>query len=144
VLRLEYKLAPAGNSGVYLRAPDSGHISRVGMEIQILDDSHPNYTKLQPYQYTASLYGVKAPSERVTRPAGQWNEMEIRAEGRKVTVGFNGKSVLAADFDELSKDPAVAKEHPGLARTQGRIGLQSHTGRVEFRNVRIKVLPTPG
>src|SRR5262249_20264280 len=44
-LRLEYRLRPAGNSGVYLRAPEEGHISRVGMEIQILDDNHPKYAK---------------------------------------------------------------------------------------------------
>jgi hypothetical protein len=42
-LRLEYRLKPGGNSGIYIRAPVSGWISRDGMEIQILDDLHPNY-----------------------------------------------------------------------------------------------------
>src|SRR5262249_14206632 len=45
-LRLEYRLQPAGNSGVYIRAPEAGHISRDGMEIQILDDNHPKYAKI--------------------------------------------------------------------------------------------------
>src|SRR5690606_3949159 len=35
---VDYKLKPGGNSGIYIRAPKEGHISRVGMEIQILDD----------------------------------------------------------------------------------------------------------
>src|SRR5207302_10220965 len=82
-LRLEYRLTPGGNSGVYLRAPQSGHISRVGMEIQILDDSHPRYAHLDFYQYTGSIYHVVAPTQRAGKPAGQWNAMEIRALGRQ-------------------------------------------------------------
>jgi hypothetical protein len=141
VLRLDYRLKPAGNSGVYIRAPDKGHISRVGMEIQILDDAHPSYAKIDYYQYTGSIYHVVPPARRASKPAGEWNSMEIRADGRQVVVTLNGKKIVDADLDHCMKDPAVAKEHPGLARTTGRIGLQSHTDRVEFRNLRVKELP---
>jgi hypothetical protein len=140
VLRLDYRLKPAGNSGVYIRAPDRGHISRVGMEIQILDDAHPNYAKIDYYQYTGSIYHVVPPMRRAAQPAGEWNSMEVRADGRQVVVVLNGKKVVDADLDHCMKDPAVAKEHPGLARTTGRIGLQSHTDRVEFRSLRLKEL----
>jgi hypothetical protein len=139
-LRLEYRLKPGGNSGVYIRAPEEGHISRVGMEIQILDDNHPRYAKLDFYQYTGSIYHVVAPTRRAGKPAGQWNALTIRADGRRVVVVLNGKKVVDADLDRCREDPAVAKEHPGLARTTGRIGLQSHTDRVEFRRVRVKEL----
>lgn len=138
ILRLEYRLTPGGNSGVYIRAPETGWISRVGMEIQILDDGHPRYAKLEPYQYTGSIYHVIAPSARASKPAGEWNALEIRAVGRRVAVVLNGRKVVDADLDKPLKDPAVAKEHPGLTRKTGRIGLQSHTDRVEFRNLRIK------
>lgn len=140
VLRLEYRLRPAGNSGVYLRAPDKGHISRVGMEVQILDDNHPNYARIDYYQYTGALYHVVPPKRRVTKPAGQWNAMEIRADKRRLTVTVNGVPVVHTDLDREREDPAVAKEHPGLARTSGRIGLQSHNERVEFRNLSLKDL----
>jgi hypothetical protein len=139
-LRLEYKLVAAGNSGVYIRAPETGQISRTGMEIQILDDFDPKYDKLDFYQYTGSIYHVVAPTQRAGKKAGQWNAMTIRAEGRNVVVILNGKKIVDADLDRAMKDPAVAKEHPGLARETGRIGLQSHTGRVEFRNLWIKEL----
>jgi hypothetical protein len=139
-LRLEYRLKPAGNSGVYIRAPTEGWISRAGMEIQILDDFHPKYANLDFYQYTGSIYHVVAPTRRASKKAGQWNAMTIRAKGREVRVILNGKTIVAADLDRARKDPEVAKEHPGLARTTGRIGLQSHTDRVEFRNIRIKAL----
>jgi hypothetical protein len=138
VLRLEYRLTAAGNSGVYIRAPEAGHISRVGMEIQILDDNHPSYAKLDFYQYTGSIYHIVAPTRRVGKPAGEWNAMEIRALGRQVVVVHNGKKIVDADLDACLKDEAVAKEHPGLKRTTGRIGLQSHSERVEFRNLRLK------
>jgi hypothetical protein len=140
VVRLEYRLGPAGNSGVYIRAPQEGHISRAGMEIQILDDFHPKYAKLDFYQYTGSIYHVVAPTQRASKPAGEWNALEIRAAGRDVVVVLNGKKIVDADLDRPLRDPAVAKEHPGLARTTGRIGLQSHSERVEFRNIRVKEL----
>lgn len=140
VLRLEYRLTPKGNSGVYLRAPEKGHISRVGMEIQILDDDHPDYKKIAPYQFTGSLYHVVAPSEKAIKPPGEWNAFEITAKGRKLSIVLNGKKIVDTDLDECLKDPEVAKEHAGLKRSTGKIGLQSHNGRVEFRNIQIKEL----
>jgi hypothetical protein len=140
VLRLEYRLPPGGNSGVYLRAPEKGHISRVGMEIQILDDDAPQYARIDYYQYTGAIYHVQAPNQRAGRPAGQWNPLEIQALGRHLVVVLNGKKIVDADLDWHLKDADVAREHPGLARTSGRIGLQSHTGRLEFRNLWIKEL----
>ncbi|MCI0456418.1 MAG: DUF1080 domain-containing protein [Gemmataceae bacterium] len=139
-LRLEYRLKAGGNSGIYIRAPEEGHISRVGMEIQLLDDDHPRYAKLNNYQYTGAIYHVVGPSKRATKAGGEWNALTIRAEGRRVVVAVNGQQVVDADLDQYRKDPAVAKEHPGLARTTGKIGLQSHTDRVEFRRLRIKDL----
>jgi hypothetical protein len=139
-LRLEYRLKPGGNSGVYIRAPVNGWISRDGMEIQILDDLHPSYAKIDYYQYTGSIYHVVPPKRRASKPAGEWNAMAIRAKGRQVQVKLNGITIVDADLDQCRKDPAVAKEHPGLARNSGKIGLQSHTDRVEFRNILVKEL----
>jgi Domain of Unknown Function (DUF1080) len=144
VLRLEYRLKPGGNSGVYIRAPEKGHISRVGMEIQILDDpwykDEKNYKGIKPTQLTGAVYGVAPPTQDAVKAAGEWNAMEIRADGRRVVVTLNGKKIVDADLDRYLKDEAIAKEHPGLSRKTGRIGLQSHSERVEFRNLRLKPL----
>jgi hypothetical protein len=137
-VRLEYRLRPGGNSGLYVRAPQKGHISRAGMEIQILDDNAPEYARLDFYQYTGSLYHVVAPTRRMTRPAGRWNRLAVRVEDRRLQVWVNGVRVVDADLDRCRRDPAVAREHPGLARASGRIGLQSHTDRVEFRALRVR------
>ena len=78
---LEFLLSSDSNSGVYLRAPaDTSHISRSGMEIQILDDFHPKYAKVQPWQRTGSIYHVAAAKTGHLKPAGEWNEMKIKAD----------------------------------------------------------------
>jgi hypothetical protein len=138
VLRLEFRLTPGSNSGVYLRAPaDTSHISRTGLEVQLLDDEHPRYRTLQAWQYTGSIYHVAAAARGHLEPAGRWNALEIRAEGPRVVVTLNGATVVD---DRLDRHPELEQEHPGLGRRQGLIGLQSHNGRVEFRNLRVKDL----
>jgi hypothetical protein len=137
-VRLEYKVPVNGNSGVALRAPLKGDPAYQGMEIQILDDEGPKYKKLQPWQYTGSIYGVVPPSKRVTRPAGKWNEMHIIANGRRVRVVINGTTVVDANLDDHKKH---FKSHPGLLREKGHVGLQDYGGaRVQFRNIFLKEL----
>lgn len=138
VLRLEFRLAPGANSGVYLRAPaDSSHISRTGMEIQLLDEDAPAHKDIQPWQKTGAIYHVAAPEPGHLKPAGTWNRLEIRAEGPRVVIRLNGATVVD---DRIDRHPDLDAEHTGLARTTGRIGLQNHNGRVEFRDLALAPL----
>lgn len=138
VLRLEYRLEPGGNSGVFIRAPREGLPWLTGMEIQILDDDAEIYKEIQPYQFTGSVYGVVPARRGHIKPPGEWNSMEIRAEGSRIVVTLNGATVVDAD---LSEYPEAVAEHPGISRESGHIGLQSHDEPVEFRKVEIKALP---
>ncbi|MDR3639436.1 MAG: DUF1080 domain-containing protein [Isosphaeraceae bacterium] len=141
-LRFDFRLTPESNSGVYLRAPaDTSHISRTGMEIQLLDETHPRYKTIQPWQRTGAIYHVAAPEPGHLRPTGEWNAMEIRAEGAHVVIRLNGKTIVD---DRIDRHPELAAEHSGLKRKEGRIGLQSHNGRVEFRNLLIRPLAAAG
>lgn len=138
-LALEFRLEPGSNSGVYLRAPaDTSHISRTGMEIQLIDDDHPKFKDLKPWQYTGSIYHVAAAKRGHLKPAGEWNALEVRAEGPHVTVKLNGATIVD---DRLDTHAELEAEHTGLRRKSGRIGLQSHNGRVEFREIAIRELP---
>jgi hypothetical protein len=138
VLQLEFKLTPESNSGVYIRAPgDTSHISRAGMEIQLLDETHPRYKGIKNWQRTGAIYHVKAPESGHLNPTGQWNTMEISAQGPRVIIKLNGATVVD---DHLDSHPELSAEHPGLKRTEGLIGLQSHNGRVEFRGIRVRRL----
>jgi hypothetical protein len=74
------------------------------------------------------------------KPPGQWNDEEITADGRRITVKLNGVIILDASLD-IVREPQVLQKHPGLARASGHIGFLGHGSRVEFRNIRVKILP---
>jgi len=140
VLRFEFKTEPGGNSGVGIRAPLEGDIAYTGMEIQILDHGHARYAgQLQPWQRHGSVYNVHAAEGDALKPAGDWNEQEIRAEGDRITVTLNGQVITNADLSDVT-DPDVLAKHPGVRRPTGRIGFLGHGSLVEFRNIRIRVL----
>src|SRR5688572_23680058 len=141
VFRFEFRMEPGGNNGVGIRAPLTGDVAYSGMEIQILDHDHERYKgRLKPTQYHGSIYDVFPAEGEALKPAGEWNEEEIMADGRRIKVTLNGKVLVDANLDSIT-DPAVLKKHPGLARTSGHIGFLGHGTRVEFRNLRIKELP---
>jgi hypothetical protein len=140
ILRFEFKLYEASNNGIGIRAPLEGDAAYQGMEIQILDHDAAAYRgKLRPAQYHGSIYDVVPAKTGFLKPVGEWNQEEITANGRHITVRLNGTVIVDADLDTI-KDPAVLKKHPGLARTTGHIGLLGHGSRVEFRNFRVKPL----
>ncbi len=148
VFRFDFKLTENANNGIGIRAPLQGDAAYVGMEIQVLDDGGSSYTKLQPYQYHGSIYGMVPPKRGFQKPVGEWNTEEITARGRRITVKLNGTTIVDADLDDV-KDEEMLKSHRdlskpegsrGIANTKGHIGLLGHGARVEFRNFRIKEL----
>lgn len=130
-LRLEYRVQPGGNSGVYIRVPADGnhHGANAGIEVQILDDAAPQYSNLKPYQYCGSLYAVKEARQRVTRPAGTWNVLEIDCRGMSYVVRHNGHTVVEAEGTLV---PELKQR-----RVSGFLGLQNHSEPVEFRHLRV-------
>ncbi len=138
--RFEFRTEPAGNNGVGIRAPLEGDAAYVGMEIQILDDAPEYEGKLRSAQYHGSVYDVIPAKRGYLKKAGEWNQEEILAQGRRIKVTLNGTVILDADLDSV-KDPEVLKKHPGLARKSGHIGFLGHGSLVEFRNIRVKELP---
>jgi hypothetical protein len=130
-----------GNSGVFLRSPRSGDPAYTGMEIQVLDDYAAEYAKLQPWQYCGSIYGVQAPATRASKKANEWQHYEIIANGPHITIALNNQLIVDADLISHMDKESV---HPGLKRRSGFIGLQSHTLRVEYRNIRLRELEWKG
>jgi hypothetical protein len=131
----------ADNSGVLFRFPalnasnpsmDSGPASDKGYEIQIDDMGYNPDTKqnFEPAHQTGAVYALAPSSKIASKPAGQWNTFEIEATTAAIRVTLNG---------ELVTDYAIpADSTRGRA---GHIGLQCHTGNVQFRNVMIRALP---
>jgi 3-keto-disaccharide hydrolase len=139
VFRFEFRLTAGANNGVGIRAPLEGDAAYKGMEIQILDNTAPQYAHLKPGQYHGSIYLVVPAKRGFLKPVGQWNREEILANGRHIRVTLNGTTIVDANLADVT-DPAVLKKHPGLARTGGHIGFLGHGTQVEFRNIRVKEL----
>ena len=128
VLRLEFKVPPGGNNGIGIRSPRKGDPAFVGYEVQILDDTAPQYANLQPAQYCGSLYKIAAAERGHLKPVGEWNVEEIIAEGDHITVMMNGAKIVDANVATHGRPES------------GAIGFLGHGSRVEFRNVRIQEL----
>jgi hypothetical protein len=136
-LRLEYRLKEGGNSGIYVRVPEGGaHRGKeidgdvpAGVEVQLLDDASDRYKDIAAYQFCGSIYAIAPARQRVSRPAGQWNTLEIDCRGTSCQVTHNG--ILVVDATEA--------EFPELKNrlVRGYLGLQNHSEHVWFRNIRI-------
>ena len=139
VMRFEFRLPPGGNNGIAVRAPAQGDPAWDGFEIQVLEDSAPQYANLKPYQYHGSVYGLVPARRGYLRAIGEWNYEEIRFEGSKAKVTVNGNVVVDAD---LSKIDTSKLEHvpKGLQRPSGFLGLAGHNDPVEFRNIEVRRL----
>ncbi len=141
-MRFEYRLSPGGNSGVCLRFPGHGNPSLEGLEIQLLDDRAEKYHSIQAQQATGSLYFVTAPQVRdVARAAGEWNQCTLRCLGHQLQVTINNQRVNEIDLSQLNmKSDGTAKRPAPVRCPMGSIALQSHSTRVDFRNVHIQDL----
>jgi hypothetical protein len=140
ILRLEYQLPPGGNSGIYVRAPIEGRVSRLGFEIQLLDDL-AYIGEWSPAQYTGSIYDGIAPEIRVPAPPNQWNAVEILCDGDRVRTTLNSVQLYDARLDDTGKDTNSHKRPLATRRTVGFLGFQDHAAEVKFRRVRLRELP---
>jgi hypothetical protein len=140
VLRLKFKL---------LGDPKKGFVNS---GVQIRSQRVPGDTEMTGYQadlgdpsWWGSLYDesrrnkVLAQSDmaRINKvlKRGDWNDYEIRCEGRRIRTWING--VLGVDYTE--PDAKIPQE--------GRIGLQIHSGgpaEVWFKDITIEELPRRG
>ena len=151
VLDLEYTCDPAANSGVLIYGSDLVNWIPNTVEIQILDDNNPHWSKEQPFAKNGGLYGHLPPKINNVKPAGEWNRMTVTAQGKRVKVAVNGEMTVDTDLSQWTsakKNPDGTDIPPWLSRpwaelpTKGRIGLQGKHGSasIYFRNVRIKEL----
>ncbi len=110
-------------------------------ELQILDDNHANYAKLDPRQSHGSAYGMAAAYRGYLRPTGQWNYQQVTVKGPTIKVELNGTTILDTDLSKVTEYMGD-KPHPGKDLPSGYFGFAGHSDPVEFRNVSIKRLAT--
>lgn len=145
-LRLEWKVAYGGNSGIFYRATEEGnYIWQSATEMQLLDDARhaDGKSELTSAGSNFALYPVP---RGVSRPAGEWNSVRLLVNGSHVEHWLNDVKVVEYELGSAEWDARVEASKfgsmPLYGRSpQGHIGLQDHGDRVEFRNIRIRVLP---
>ena len=138
--RLEFLLPPGGNNGLAIRYPGQGNAAYDGMcELQVLDNTHPKYAKLKPWQFHGSVYGMVPAQRGFLRSPGIWNFEEVTIKGSTILVELNGFVIVETDLSNLEKPPS-GRPHPGRTRTRGHFGFAGHGDPVQFRNVKIKRL----
>jgi hypothetical protein len=143
VLDLEWRLsATDDNSGVFVRFPDpesrgydnSAWVAiHFGFEVQI---NEPGFPDGAPDHTTGAIYAQpdQAFTRVVAQPPGSWNTFSIRVEGAVYTVTLNGTRVTRFE------NPDPARGLPSAPGAPSFVGLQTHTGHVAFRNIRLRAI----
>jgi len=144
-LVVDWKVLPGGNSGIFYRAAlGSEAIYWSAPEYQVLDDARHNDGK-SLLTSAGSVYGLYPAIPGVAKPAGEWNTARIIVRGNHVEHWLNGKQFAAYELgsDEWKakvKDSKFAQWPEYGKASEGYIGLQDHSDRVAFRNIKLRVL----
>lgn len=145
-LKLEWKIAEGGNSGVIFGVhedPSFDATYLTGIEMQVLDDAKAEDNKLANHR-AGSLYDMMAPSSPA-KPAGEWNKVEIKKLNGHITFWLNGKKVVETQIGGPQWNAMLAKSKfknwKGFAAyPKGHIALQDHGAVVSFKDITIKEL----
>lgn len=151
ILSLEWKISEAGNSGIFWGVHEDStyrEAYETGPEIQVLDNAkHPDAKVANGTHTAGSLYDMIAPPADHTNPAGEWNlcVLEINHTTNLGKVSMNGSELFTFPVHGADWDAMVAKskfkDWKGFGKYQtGHIGLQDHSDKVWYRNIKIKNL----
>jgi hypothetical protein len=121
-LHLEFNIEPKSNSGVYLRGR---------YEVQVLDN--PDAKMALDTHGCGAVYSRLAPKTDATKPAGEWQTLDIEFIGRQVEVKLNGKTVVKDVVDGITGGALSPWEDE-----PGPLMLQGDHGKVRFRNIEVK------
>jgi hypothetical protein len=145
-LELEWRIAEAGNAGIFYRATEEyDRVYWSAPEYQLLDDEKgaDNKTRLTCAGAAYALY--PSPAGHL-EPVGQWNSTRIIARGAHVEHWLNGVKLLeyelwSPDWEARVKASKFEK-YPNFGRARrGHIAIQGdHAGALAFRNIRIREL----
>jgi hypothetical protein len=145
-LEWDWKLEPAGNSGVKYFVLESRN-SAIGHEYQMLDDElNPDGKIAQGKHVTASFYDVLKPTVAPpSKPLGEINHSRVLVKANRVEHWLNGVKVLEYECGSEAVKEGVAqskfKNVTGFGnQVKGHILLQDHHSNVWFQNIKIRDL----
>lgn len=145
--KYEWKIAANGNSGVIFlvhESPEYSYPWQTGPEMQVLDNAgHPD-AKIVSHR-AGDLYDLIVSSQETVKPAGEWNQAEIRINKGKLDFFLNGVNIVSTQLFTPEWEALIAKSKfksmPGFGKySKGKIALQDHGDVVHYRNLVIKKL----
>ena len=148
ILEVEWRhLTSGGNSGIFLWGtplPAPGVPFLRGIEVQVLDHGYDAQGKNQWFTTHGDVFPIHGatmkpfgrhngmrsfPSEERSKPSPEWNHYRIVCTNGVLRLSVNGKEVSGGENCNYRK---------------GYLALESEGAPVEFRNLRIKELPSSG
>ncbi len=145
ILELEWRhLKAGGNAGVFiwaspLAAPGVPFLRAI--EVQVLDHGYGNTESHTTHGDVFAIHGATMkpfapskgmrsfPTEQRSKPSPEWNHYRITCQDGTIRLAVNGKEVSGGSECVWRK---------------GYIGLESEGSPVDWRNIRIKELPSTG
>jgi len=143
--QIDWKISAGGNSGIMYRVAETrGAPYETGPEYQVLDDDKHGDGK-NPLTSAGSIYAVYPPAKKVVKPAGEWNHTKIVAKGNHLEHWLNGEKVCEAEIGSEDWNAKVAKSKWAKVttyakETKGKIDLQDHGNKVEYKNIKVLAL----
>ena len=144
-LLIDWKIAPKKNSGIIYMVTEENNASyESGPEYQLIDDlGYPS--KLSDRQLSGANYDMHAPTAKVAKPAGEFNQTKIVINKGHVEHWLNGTKVV--DYQLWTPEWEQVKANSkwkdvkayGMSKS-GHIALQDHGGGVAFKNIKLKPL----
>ncbi|MGI8603155.1 MAG: 3-keto-disaccharide hydrolase [Verrucomicrobiales bacterium] len=148
ILELEWRhLKPGGNAGVFIwaspeAAPGTPFLRSI--EVQVLDNGYDAKGKNEWYTTHGDVFPIHGatmkpihkgkgdrcfPIEERSKSSPEWNHYRIVCNDGRIRLHVNGKEVSGGDDCHWRK---------------GYLGLESEGSPTEWRNIRIKELPSTG
>jgi hypothetical protein len=133
-LALEFRfVTPDADSGLFLRAAEGGGTFARGWPNRAYQVQIRNPVTESRFPPVGGLFRHGMPTgdltfdpavvDKVVRPTGEWQTLEVDVLGEQLTVRLNGTEVMRAG---------------GIANPRGFVGLQGEVGAIEVRALRVR------
>jgi hypothetical protein len=146
--KTEFKMDTCANSGIMFyihESPEYKETWQTGPEMQI-DDLVCGPDHEHKMNRAGTLYDLIAVDSEYLKPAGSWNEYEIKADKGHIQLFENGHKVIDTHLWDEDWKKLVAnskfKDMPGFGTFhKGHIAFQgTENGKLWFRNIKIREL----